>query len=66
MRKLLRSLQHKLEATMTAVAFAEEGDIETARRLAAEVPARDAQEDASTSTRPGPVQPLTLRHPERA
>lgn len=66
MRKLIRSLQQKLEATMTAVAFAEEGEAETARRLAAEVPPSDEHEDASAPTRPELVQPIALRRPERA
>jgi hypothetical protein len=66
MRKLLKSLQQKLEATMTAVAFAEEGEVETARQLAAEVPTSDAPEDAAAPARPGLVQPITLRRPERA
>jgi hypothetical protein len=40
MKKLLR----KLEAAMTAVAFAEEGDAETARRIMAEVGRDEAGE----------------------
>ena len=38
----MKRLLEKLEATMTAVAFAEEGDIETARQVIAD--ARDDKE----------------------
>ena len=35
-RRLMRRLLEKVEGTLTAVAFAEEGEVETARRITAE------------------------------
>ncbi len=55
---MIKRLLKKLEATMAAAAFAEEGDAETARRIVAEADANEGAEpqpkqaDAPSGFRP--------------
>ena len=65
MMKLFRRLQEKLEGTMSAVAFAEEGEVETARQMVAEVSKDEARHEKPAETA-RPVQPISLPRPEHA
>jgi hypothetical protein len=64
MMKLFKRLQEKLEGTMSAVAFAEEGEVETARQMVAEVSKDEAKHEKPATARP--VQPISLPRPEHA
>lgn len=54
MRKLLK----RIEAALTAVAFAEEGEVEMARQVAAEADGGDAAASGRKATRPAPRRAL--------
>jgi hypothetical protein len=62
----MRKLLAKIEALMAAAAFAEEGEVETARQIAAEAGvdgSHDGHGEAGTpsTSKPSPEEPLGMR-----
>lgn len=67
MRRLMKKLQEKFEGTMSAVAFAEEGEVKTARELLSQPPTEElTDDDEAPAAHPRPVVPIGLGRPERA
>lgn len=66
MRPLFKRLQEKLERTMSAVAFAEESEVETARQLLSPLAPKDELAEAEAPVaQPQPARPISLVRPER-
>lgn len=66
MRALIKRLQEKLERTMSAVAYAEEREVETARQLLSPPAPKDELVEAKAPVaQPQPVRPMRLVRPER-
>ena len=67
MRALIKRLQEKLERTMSAVAYAEEREVETARQLLSPPAPKDELVDEAKApvAQPQPVRPMRLVRPER-